>query len=212
MSKDGPIVEGGIIAGNLYDKYGTNNPVARLLMSGFYRAIDALVRETEASNIHEVGCGEGRLSAFLAKGGRSVRASDFSTKVIAEARAIAEREKVGVTFKVASIYDLTVHDDSAPLIVCCEVLEHLPDPHKALEVLTGLARPHLLVSVPREPIWRVLNIARGRYLSAWGDTPGHVQHWSRTSFLRLLRGYADIVRVLSPLPWTVVLARVRQDG
>jgi hypothetical protein len=30
--------------------------------------------------------------------------------------------------------------------------------------------------VPREPIWRIGNMARGRYLGDLGNTPGHIQH------------------------------------
>ena len=52
--------------------------------------------------------------------------------------------------------------DSAELIVCCEVMEHLGDPEAALETLASLASPWAIVSVPREPLWRALNLARVR--------------------------------------------------
>ena len=38
---------------------------------------------------------------------------------------------------------------------------------------------HLLVSVPREPLWRALNMLRGAYWRALGNTPGHLNHWSK---------------------------------
>jgi hypothetical protein len=55
----------------------------------------------------------------------------------------------------------------------------------------------------------VLNLARGKYLKDMGNTPGHLQHWSRRSFLRLVSSYAEVVKVLTPLPWTVVLCRTK---
>ena len=67
-----------------------------------------------------------------------------------------------------------------------EVLEHLEDTEAAVNVLAQIATPYLVVSVPREPLWRILNLARGAYLKDLGNTPGHVQHWSTASFLRLL--------------------------
>jgi hypothetical protein len=52
------------------------------------------------------------------------------------------------------------------------------------------AERHLLVSVPREPLWRMLNMARGAYWPALGNTPGHLNHWSRRSFVRCSRATA----------------------
>lgn len=205
--KKSPIVEQGVIAGNVYDKYGTGNPLARFLMGRFQRSLLELVALTGAGDIHEVGCGEGHLSIRLAAPGRRLRASDFSEKIIAAARANARASGVDIAFKAASIYDLTPVEDGAELVVCCEVLEHLKDPQRALSVLAQLANPYLVVSVPREPLWRILNALRGRYLSRLGNTPGHLQHWCKRRFLNFLRPHLKIVKVLTPTPWIMVLAR-----
>lgn len=42
---------------------------------------------------------------------------------------------------------------------------------------------YLILSVPREPLWKILNLIRGAHLPRLGDTLGHLQHWSRTEFL-----------------------------
>jgi hypothetical protein len=91
--------------------------------------------------------------------------------------------------------------------VCCEVLEHLPDPACALALLARLAQPYLIVSVPREPLWRVLNLACGRYWTDFGNTPGHLQHWSARGFLALLEDHVEVREVRTPLPWTMALCR-----
>lgn len=211
MKKNTPVIEDGIIAGNIFDKYGTKNPIARYLMQGFLHTVDELVSRTGVVDIHEVGCGEGYLSIFLAKEKRTVRASDFSQKVIETARNLSLSARVNISFKVANIHELTSQEDAAALVVCGEVLEHLSDPHHALRVLSLLAKPYLLVSVPREPLWRILNMARGKYLTQCGNTPGHIQHWAKRAFLRLLGQYVDVVQVRTPLPWTVALCRVRHN-
>jgi len=61
--------------------------------------------------------------------------------------------------------------------------------------------------VPREPIWRALNLARGKYVRDLGNTPGHLGHWSRRGFLELLGGRLEVVAVRTPLPWTMALCR-----
>ena len=63
--------------------------------------------------------------------------------------------------------------------------------------------------MPFEPIWRVGNMARGRYFKQFGNTPGHVNHWNRWSFARDVGRYFDVVEVVSPMPWTMLKATVR---
>jgi 2-polyprenyl-3-methyl-5-hydroxy-6-metoxy-1,4-benzoquinol methylase len=203
------IIENGIVAGNAYDKYGTRNPIARYIMKGFHNALDELTLFTGASEIHEVGCGEGTLCISWAKQHKIVRGSDFSRQIIELARTRAKRHQVNVEFKAAGIDKLRPEDDKAQLIVCCEVLEHLENPKKALSILATLADPYLIVSVPREPLWRMLNIARGKYISRFGNTPGHIQHWSKKSFLSLLPLHFDIIKVRTPIPWTMALCRLK---
>lgn len=208
---NGVIIEEGVVAGNFYNKYKTKNPIARYFMQGFINSVMELVAVTHADDIHEVGCGEGYLSAILAKGSSRIRASDFSQQVIDKAQAITKKTGINIDFKVAGIYDLIPGKDMAELVVCCEVLEHLEHPQRAMGVLSTLANPYLLVSVPREPIWRLLNMARGKYIGSVGNTPGHIQHWSKKSFLNMLNKYVNIVKVLTPLPWTIALCHARKN-
>ncbi|MFH2047103.1 MAG: class I SAM-dependent methyltransferase [Pseudomonadota bacterium] len=203
------IIEDGIIAGNLYDKYASANPVVRYMMKGFHDCLDALVSKTGVNEIHEVGCGEGNLSIALAKQKKKVVASDFSGKIIEIASENARRAKVDIKFKIASIYDLAT-SDSAKLILCSEVLEHLHNPVNALAILEQLADPFLIISVPREPLWRIMNLVRFKYIFELGNTPGHIQHWSKTALLKLLSSYFDIIDVLTPTPWIMVLCRSKK--
>jgi len=193
--------------GNVYDKYGTSNPVARRLMAGFMRDLDDLVERSGASEAHEVGCGEGELAIRLARRGMRVRGTDAFPQVLEEARSRARAAGVEIEFEAVPVEDLEPARHAAELVLCCEVLEHLPDPDRALEVLAGLAKPWLIASVPREPLWRVLNLARLSYVSALGNTPGHLNHWSRRDFVRFLGSRFEVVEMRSPTPWTMILCR-----
>jgi len=202
--------QGDVVAGNVYPKYTTRNPLARLLVENFTDTLRELVRQTGARRVHEVGCGEGFLTRQLAADGHRVRGSDLSPATIAEARRRSSGITPPIAFQVADLYRLDPGRDAAELIICCEVLEHLPDAAQALDVLGRLARPHLIASVPKEPLWRILNVARGRYWSDLGNTPGHLQHWSGSAFTALLRERFDVVEVRNPLPWTMALCRARR--
>jgi 2-polyprenyl-3-methyl-5-hydroxy-6-metoxy-1,4-benzoquinol methylase len=181
--------------------------VERRLVRGFLSELERLVVSTEARDVHEVGCGEGELLLRLARRGLHVRGTDISEEVIAHARRRAADERLDVELRVAAIDALDPQADSAELILCCEVMEHVDDPAAALEVIARLARPWAIVSVPREPLWRVLNMGRLKYVRELGNTPGHLQHWSRASFVRFLRPRLQVVEVRSPLPWTMALCR-----
>jgi len=52
------------------------------------------------------------------------------------------------------------------------VLEHLPEPSTALREAARVTRRWCIFSVPHEPIWRVLNMARGAILAGVGQYAG----------------------------------------
>ncbi|CFQ31115.1 class I SAM-dependent methyltransferase [Yersinia bercovieri] len=204
----GGVKEDGIVTGNAYDKYGSANPIVKIMMKGFESALLDFVAKVNPINIHEIGCGEGHWVLRWNEQRIKVRGSDFSNHVIELAGENAK--KTGVTddlFEVKSIYDLDEKNDTADLIVCCEVLEHLEDPKAALQVLQKIVGRHIIVSVPREPLWCALNLTRGKYIRNWGNTPGHLQHWSKKSFIKLISKYFDIIEIKSPLPWTMLLCK-----
>ena len=94
-------------------------------------------------------------------------------------------------------------------MVCCEVLEHLEQPELALKTLKRVTGRYLILSVPREPLWCAMNLARAKYISRLGNTPGHIQHWSKRGFIRLVSKCFDVLEVKSPLPWTMLLCKPR---
>jgi 2-polyprenyl-3-methyl-5-hydroxy-6-metoxy-1,4-benzoquinol methylase len=195
--------------GNVYDKYGTANPIERRLVGRFMAQLSELVDRTAAREAHEVGCGEGELAILLARKGLRVRGTDAFPQVLEEARERARAAAVEIDYEATAVEALDPERHGAELIVCCEVLEHLEDPQRALATFAQLARPWLIASVPREPLWRALNVARLSYLSDLGNTPGHLGHWSKRGFVRFLSSRFDVVAVRSPLPWTMALCRAR---
>ncbi len=192
-------------------KYTQQNAVTRFVLDRFYGAVTTLARSVPARRWLEVGCGEGfstdRLRRMLPLGG-SLEASELEPRLCAAAR---ERNP---TVKVTeeSIYQLGRATGSFDLVMALEVLEHLEEPQKALLELVRVTQGWLLLSVPREPIFRLANVARARYLKAFGNTPGHIQNWSKQEFVELVGGVAEIVEVRAPVPWTVVLARKRSPS
>lgn len=200
--------EDGVVIGNAYDKYGSRNPIVKWMMNGFELALSNFVTKASPESIHEIGCGEGYWVLRWNEQGIPARGCDFSKDVIeiAQGNAISRGLSPSL-FTSRSIYNLDATQDSADLVVCCEVLEHLVNPDAGLQALHRVAKRHLIVSVPQEPLWRVLNLARGKYVKRWGNTPGHIQHWSKRDIVELVSKYFEIVDTKSPLPWTMLFCR-----
>lgn len=202
--------ENGLVVGNAYNKYGASNFLVRMIMHNFNRRMLGMINTIQPKSIHEVGCGEGYWTLELSRRGFVVQGTDISQQAIAMAKENAQSAALPSNqFEVASIYDLSETKHAAELVVCCEVLEHLSQPERGVAKLAELANPWCICSVPREPVWSILNMARGKYWSTLGNTPGHIQRWSSAEFIDLLQTKFEIVEVHKPLPWTMCLCRVK---
>ena len=202
------VSEDGIVTGNTYDKYCSTNLLVRRLMGGFERAVDGLVTRADPSSLLDVGCGEGVLVQRWAQrlGERRVVGIDLQEESIQA--GWSEHGAPNLEYRTMQGKNLPFAANEFDLATAIELLEHVPDPGHTLAEMARCAERHLLVSVPREPLWRALNVARGAYLSQLGNTPGHLNHWSKRSFVRLLSRHGDIIEVRSPFPWTMLLVRL----
>jgi 2-polyprenyl-3-methyl-5-hydroxy-6-metoxy-1,4-benzoquinol methylase len=194
--------------GNTFDKYGSSNPVVKRLMGGFHATLDELWAVAAPRTVLDVGCGEGVLTAEWAErlgDGRIVGIDLDDPKLRAEWE---RRTRPNLEFRVEEATSLSFADDEFDMACAIEVLEHVPEPEATIAEMARVASKHLLVSVPREPLWRGLNVARGAYVRDLGNTPGHVNHWSKRAFVALLSRYGTVEQARSPFPWTMVLVRL----
>ncbi len=198
----------GVITGNTYDKYGSTNPLVKRMMAGFEGSLDELFALADPASLLDVGCGEGVLvhEWALRLGERRVVGIDLEEDSIQA--GWAQRQAPNLEYRVMRAENLPFADHEFDLASAIEVLEHVPDPEHTLAEMARCAERHLLVSVPREPLWRMLNMARGAYWPALGNTPGHLNHWSRRSFVALLSRYGTVAEIRSPFPWTMLLVRL----
>ena len=191
--------------GNTFDKYGSSNPVVKRLMAGFHATLDELWAKASPDSLLDVGCGEGVLTVRWAErlgDGRVVGIDLEDPELEAE---WAKRARPNLEFRVEEASSLPFGDGEFDMAAAVEVLEHVPDPEATLSEMARVARRHLLVSVPREPLWRGLNVARGAYWRSLGNTPGHLNHWSKRAFVSLVHRYGTVEEVRSPFPWSVAL-------
>jgi ubiquinone/menaquinone biosynthesis C-methylase UbiE len=186
-------------------KYNSRNPISRRLIGRFLDTIELALEYTGASHVLELGCGEGvvhrRLrsalpSAVFVGGDVHLPSLRIATQIAPDASLCA-----------SDAYHPPFSNGAFDLVVMTEVLEHIAEPDRVLAQVQRITRRYVLLSVPREPIFRILNVVRGAYWRDFGNTPTHVQHWSAQGFANLISSYFRIVETWRPLPWTVILAQ-----
>jgi SAM-dependent methyltransferase len=197
----------GIVIGNHTQKYTARNPAIRWLTERWVANLDGVFQRIAAEpgapeRALEVGCGEGVIADRMQRRWGEVVALDLP-----DAGLRAEwRRYPAPRFLHADAHALPFPDGRFDVVVAAEVLEHLPDPVLGLREMARVGRRHLVLSVPQEPVFRSCNLLAGRYLRDLGNTPGHLNHWSRRGFVRFVAGVAEVRGVTSPFPWTTVWA------
>ena len=190
-------------------KYTESGRIGRWLVDRFFGAIEQLLRPglPEIESVLEIGCGAGfstqRMAAWLDR--QTMVASDLDRPLL----RLAQKRVPDTPLLQQSVYGLAHPDKSFDLIIMLEVLEHLDDPSAALKELARVAGKQVLISTPREPLWRMLNMMRLKYLGQLGNTPGHVQHWSASGLVRQVRPWFEVEAMATPIPWTILLLRPR---
>ena len=192
-----------------YEKFQTGNPVVRRLFDRFFDRVSDQIAAAAPTRVLDAGCGEGetieRLRDLLPTPVQGVDLNPGSVEFASE--RLPED-----SFEVGDLTDLRFDDDSFDLVLCLEVLEHIPDPEPALREMARVSSSELLISVPHEPWFRLGSLARGNYLSDWGNHPEHVNHWNPRTLRRFLEPTVDVVEIGTSLPWVIARCRVRDAG
>lgn len=184
-------------------KYENEGAIGGYLVNNYFKSVNKLLAKTMGVNTaHEIGAGEGRSTERLSKLVPSLSASEF----VENAVSLAQKNNPDLTIFQESAYELKYEEDQVDLVFLLEVLEHLDHPKVALDQIKRISKKYLILGVPREPLWRILNMARLKYLKDFGNTPGHLNHWSKRSLIKFIEAnYGKVIAVESPIPWTIVL-------
>lgn len=158
----------------------------------FRRTLDYVL---PGDRVFEVGLGKGYFSGLLVRDGEVAahRGVDLLENNVLAAQELLElngldgRSELGT----GDLYDLTsdeVEGFGATLVTCCEVIEHVPDPEKALRTLAAALpkEAELLVSVPLlgrlERVWGHIAIFDHERARAMVEDAGLIVHSAEVVF------------------------------
>jgi 2-polyprenyl-6-hydroxyphenyl methylase/3-demethylubiquinone-9 3-methyltransferase len=138
---------------SLYNTYAANwwdeNNFLHMLKTGvnparfgyFREILDSRAAKPASLNVLDVGCGGGFLSEEFARLGCTVTGIDLSAASIATAMKHAQSGNLQVDYRVGSASALPFPDASFDIVVCCDVLEHLPSLDPAIAEAARVLKP-----------------------------------------------------------------------
>ncbi len=195
-----------------YKKHTTKNPLRRALLTNFHEKLAVEAFDMDPNSVLSVGCGEGFVISFLSN--LLLNTKFYGIDISNESIEIARQNNPQATFAVRSLTDLKNSDlqetfnlDRFDLILCLEVLEHIPDYRTALKNLKDLNSENFIISVPNEPFFKIGNLLALKNIPRMGNDPEHVNNWTTRDFIKLIEEDFEIIKKLYPFPWQMFVCK-----
>jgi SAM-dependent methyltransferase len=186
-------------------KYANKNPIHQLVLGRFFNIVADEIGSISRGNVLDFGCGEGLLLQELKKRNiyfESLLGIDIREDALEQARSLHP----DYLFEKKDILQWDCKPKSFDLIIASEVLEHLIEPERVMVRITELCRKDILLTVPWEPWFRLMNLLRGRDIRHFGNHPEHVNLWAFNEFLRFVNKYASVKNARISFPFIIVTA------
>lgn len=201
--------------GNHFDKYLSKNFFVKIIMNNFEKSLTHLMNKFDNKNFFDLGCGDGHWMSYYHQKNFFVRGGDHSEKQL---KIIKEKYnyngyKIDI-YNSNFVYEMNkiLENEKINNILFSEVLEHLYRPNYVLNKLSKLNFQKMIITVPNEPLWRILNILRLKYLKDFGNTPGHVNHFSKEKLKKIIyENNLKVEKTLITQPFILMLIKKRHS-
>ena len=90
---------------------------------------------------------------------------------------LADREPRYDCILKEDIQQLSFEDNTFDIVLCQQVLEHVPDPVKAIKELRRVAAEQLIITVPYEPFFTLARLGYWEKEHLWAVTPTALKHY-----------------------------------
>ena len=185
--------------------YSTNNFFLKILAERFTNRVENILDLVNANMLVgvDIGSAEGQLLSILFERGKLNKI--YSIELESQKIQTSILHNHGHQFIQCDAQNICCKENTFDFVMATEILEHLPDPEKALEEISRIAKPnaHIIISVPHEPFFHYGNFLRGKHLARGGKTPSHIHFWHKREFSHLLTRHLFIKKCYSiaTFPW-----------
>ncbi|HEY7562823.1 MAG TPA: HAD-IA family hydrolase [Gaiellaceae bacterium] len=173
--------------------YESPSPYKRFFYRSRFRAVLGALDPQAGEEILEIGCGSGSYTRSLAVAGVRITATDYAPSQLAQARRNAGELGAQVVFRLENAQHLSFPDESFDKVLLSEVIEHVPEPERAVEEAARVLRPGGLLVVSTPSRFSPLNLAYGvkRRVRRYGFNE-HLHELTPGSFRRLVGRHLDV--------------------
>ncbi|HMB01534.1 MAG TPA: class I SAM-dependent methyltransferase [Spirochaetota bacterium] len=193
-----------------FKKYHTSNPVVRRLISNFMQHITTIVNNLTPGSIIDLGCGEGQTARALYEKNGDINYHGIDINNEAVRKASAANLPACFQFSRGDILNITP-EKKADMVICLEVLEHLPHPQAAVDKISSTAREYAVISVPWEPFFQIGSLLRGKYIKNLGNHPEHIQHFNKKKLTGMLQKEFSTVSIKTSFPWLIAVCKKQKN-
>ncbi len=195
-----------------YKKHTTANPLRRALINSFHKKLGEGILELESKSVLDIGCGEGFVITYL----KNIlpKTCFYGIDISPESIEIAKKNNSDTKFEAGNFTDPSQTDfngtlgkNEFDLVICLEVLEHIPNFEAALVELQKINTDHYIFSVPNEPFFRLSNLLALKNIKLLGNDPEHVNNWTSNRFEKLIGRHFEIIKKLYPFPWQMLICK-----
>lgn len=172
-----------------YEKYHSRRSLQKRVISDndfTYKNVLILLKKygVKRKEILDVGCGVGTVDFYMAKNGANVLGLDISHRGVQIARRNAKSLGVSgrVKFKVMN-FPYKVPVGAYDMVVCTEVLEHLPEDSLAVRKMQKLLKPKGLI-IASSPSTNSLLYRLGM-LKGFDSEVGHLRRYTQQSYAKI---------------------------
>jgi 2-polyprenyl-3-methyl-5-hydroxy-6-metoxy-1,4-benzoquinol methylase len=135
--------------------YESPIPYKRWFYGRRFEAVMEALNAQSGDNVLEVGCGSGYYTRALVEAGARVTATDLSPAYVEQARGLAP----GAEFSVEDAQRLSFEDESFDRVLMTEVVEHVPEPARAVAEAARVLRPGGLLALSTPSRRAPMNLA-----------------------------------------------------
>ncbi len=138
------------------------------------------LRALDGLSVLDIGCAAGLVSEPMSRMGGRVTGIDPGAELIAAARTHAASSSLTIDYRNARTEDVVAARETFDLVLCLEVVEHVPDVRAFLKTCTDLVAPGglLIVSTINRTLKSfALAIVGAEYVLGW--LPRGTHNWQR---------------------------------